>query len=324
MINYLKNAIRLIYNTKKELNVSFLRALWIRLDIHYCKRRKHMVQNEYDLFHFHRLNSLGRRSYIIGHELLTDTRGCNPRELWPVLDNKSLFNKTFMPFLGREFMVFSSDSSFSDFYSFVKHFPSVVIKPLSAFGGKGIQKVDIITEDTVRKLFEELSTGDWLIEETLEQADELSKLNHSSINTIRIITMIDREGKIHIPLANIRIGRAGNIVDNFSSGGITASIDVSSGVVVSKCYDRFGNAFSVHPDNGEQIIGFRIPEWEQILVTIQRAAAVVPSLRYVGWDVVVKKDHSISLIEGNRAAEARMMQVTQGRGLKEIYDKYLS
>lgn len=323
-MSYFQRVLNMIRKTRRKYNVSFLRAIWIRLDIRYCKRFKKMVQNEYDLYQFHRLNALGRRDYVFGRDLLTDSRGCNPKEMWPILDNKLKFNETFESFLGRAYLAIDATTPFEVFLSFVNTYPMIFIKPLSAFGGRGIRRVNVATEDAARELFAEISAQPCLIEETLDQAEELSRLNPSSVNTLRVVTMVDRDGAIHSPFANIRIGRSDSVVDNFSSGGITASVDIETGIVVSQGWDKAGNKYTLHPDSRKQIIGFQVPEWEQVMTTVKSAAAMVPSLRYIGWDVVVRKDRRISLIEGNRAAEARMFQVTQNRGLKDVYDQYLN
>ena len=324
VVNSIKRLVMAGRKTQRDLGVSFFRAMWIQLDMRYCKRHKKMFQSEYDLFQFYCLNSIGRKAYVLGHDLMIDSHAYNAREMWPILDNKLSFNKTFHSFLGRAYMQLDSESSFDDFLSFAKQYPVVFVKPLSAHGGRGIRKEDVSTEEAARQLFAEATAGVCLIEEPLDQAEELARLNPSSINTLRVITMIDRNGEIHIPFANIRIGRANSFVDNFSTGGVTASIDIETGIVDSRLYDKKGNTYTLHPDTGEPVVGFQVPEWEQVLATIKQAAAVVPSLRYVGWDVVVRKDRRISLIEGNRAAGARMLQLVHACGLKKVYDQFLN
>lgn len=65
----------------------------------------------------------------------------------------------------------------------------------------------------------------------------------------------------------------------------------------------------MHPDSGEQIIGFKVPSWDKIVDLVISAAKVIPEVRYVGWDVAVDDDGNVQLIEGNYGADPDVTQM---------------
>ena len=98
----------------------------------------------------------------------------------------------------------------------------------------------------------------------------------------------------------MRLGRKGNLVDNVSQGGISASIDTETGKIlyglsVSSAGDSL---LTDHPDTGVRFTGVEIPHWQMILDLCRKAAKAVPLQRFVGWDIAVGKSGPV-LIEGN-------------------------
>jgi hypothetical protein len=67
-----------------------------------------------------------------------------------------------------------------------------------------------------------------------------------------------------------------------------------------------------HPDTGAQIKGAVIPGWEGVRDTVLRAAASLPTNRYVGWDVIVDDAGTPVILEGNARPGLDVMQVERG------------
>lgn len=124
-------------------------------------------------------------------------------------------------------------------------------------------------------------------------------------------------------LAAVRFGRKGNCADNFHSGGMGAVVDVETGKVTSTAVDMYHQRFAVHPDSEMNIVGFEIPEWEKVKEAALCAALVVPELKHVGWDVAVRKDGRVELIEGNCMPGYDMMQSPDQIGKRGRYEEYI-
>lgn len=245
-------------------------------DFDRCTRKYHIDVEEYFVFQFYNKTSIARDTYISD----IDSAQVIPKIFnndisAKILCDKSQFNTVFDKFIGREWMVLDNNN-FDLFVSFCKKNKIIIVKPIDSYCGCGIEKIDTSLIDLHELYNKLLGLGSVLIEEFLTQNEKMSKLNPDTINTIRILSVRDSKDNVCIPVANIRIGRKGKSVDNFHSGGLTASIDVESGILISNGMTKSGDWHIFHPYTGTQIIGFSIPFWDRVLETVKIAADYVP------------------------------------------------
>lgn len=303
-----------------------VKAMGILIDFLICKKRYHVQFEEYRQYSFHKLRHNAKKEYVTEYDVIKVMPALfNKGDLRHTLDDKSAFNAFFHDLLGREYCYVSKQDE-ARFLDFVSTKERIVVKPTDSWCGHGVSKIVIPASIGERKqLYASLISnyGEFLAEECFVQHEQISKLNPDSVNTIRVISMTDADGKIHIPFASIRIGRKGSDVDNFCAGGMAAAIDADSGIVVTHAFDGAGKQYFVHPDSGTQIIGFQIPEWNELKKTITRAAERIPTMRFIGWDAVVHENGKVCLIEGNSNPGARTLQLPLKKGIKPIYYKYL-
>lgn len=130
--------------------------------------------------------------------------------------------------------------------------------------------------------------GDWIVEEYFEQHPGLSEVNPASVNTVRI-WVIDRGAEgYRVIAAYLRIGRGNMFVDNASSGGIVAPIDLASGRLRAARDAHAGyNVYRRHPDHGAPIEGVMLPCWPEVQGLAVKALSVFPGLRFAGLDVAI-------------------------------------
>lgn len=166
------------------------------------------------------------------------------------------------------------------------------------------------------KLFEQLlSVGPFLLEEIVNNHHSIKNIFPNALSTVRMPTIRTKKGT-EIFASVIRFGRGGQVVDNVASGGITAFIDMNSGIVETPGYDKKGNKYIVHPDTGASIVGFKIPMWESAKIFAKELSEVIPSNRYVGWDLALTEVGWV-MIEGNARGEFYMQQFTDQIGKKD-------
>lgn len=146
----------------------------------------------------------------------------------------------------------------------------ICFKPLEGCAGRGFEAVDVVSDERgmrFRRLVgdQELMTiGDFLngwsggseavIEEYLDQHPVLSEMNPTSVNTYRLCVLQGHDGMSRTLFGYLRMGRGGAIVDNQSSGGIVAPIDLETGIAgcaIDGLPTR--ETYPVHPDNGAAI-----------------------------------------------------------------------
>lgn len=128
----------------------------------------------------------------------------------------------------------------------------------------------------------------WLVEEYFEQHTTMQALNPTSVNTVRAWVLRLGEGEPEFVNAYLRMGRGGMTVDNATSGGIVAPINLGSGELrpAQDANPRRG-LYSRHPDHGAVIEGVCIPHWAEVQAIAKKALSVFPRMRFAGVDVAI-------------------------------------
>lgn len=182
------------------------------------------------------------------------------------------------------------------------HFDAIVIKPsMGTAGGKGVKKI-VLEKDCstqLKKLFKEYKTN-FIVQEILEQHPKLAELNKSSLNTIRVISYMRCQEVIPLS-ALIRIGRSGSFTDNTTGGGLVCGID-PKGKLFDIGLDGHGKKY-LKTDNGTLLKDFQLPCFELIFDKVKELHQNMPHFRLISWDVVIKNDSEIGIIEYNASGQ---------------------
>jgi hypothetical protein len=148
------------------------------------------------------------------------------------------------------------------------------------------------------------------------QHRDLMALSPSALNTVRLITQLQRDGTVHVVGGRLRIS-VNSHVDNLAAGNMAAPLDVATGRVAGPAVfsDITRSCAEVHPVTGRHVLGFQVPFWEQAVETAREAARLSPETRSVGWDLALT-DEGPELIEGNHDWCKLLWQLPAQRGLK--------
>lgn len=269
------------------------------LDMVWCGFRYGAGYRDYDLNEWWTLNRKQRKTYITRGINNTLVKKLNDSAYYHILDNKVDFNEYFADCLGRKWINLAN-ASFEDFEAFYSEVDTVIAKPLNGTCGQGVVKVCRGDYDSAQAMYEDLiQRKSFLVEEYVVQHPEISALYPCSVNTLRIVTVTDKEGTPHILYAFIRIGNGGRAVDNINSGGMAAPIDIDTGTINNVAFDKDYNYYDTHPYTGHPLIGVTIPLWKEACDFVCRAARRIPQLRYVGWDVAIT-EKGPTFIEANQ------------------------
>lgn len=255
-------------------------------------------------------------------------RYCDYADTWKYFKSKALFNEKFKDYISREWCI-SDDITEEKFNDYIKNKSNIIFKPLDAQCGIGIQKYAVNeSEEENQRIYKEISSiRSGVLEDIIKQHADINKLTPYSINTIRVQTLLV-DGKPEVLNACIRMGRdESQFTDNFAAGGLVASIDLSTGMIFTDAVTKFGEVYETHPATGTRFKGYQLPCWDKIMQLCKDAALEVPTMPYIGWDVVINDDGSIQFIEGNHDAGAVMHQyplaVTEGIGIRDTIEKYI-
>ena len=240
------------------------------------------------------------------------------------LKDKWEFYSITKPFFHRDVVRVDSEADFSLIESFCKKHSVFIAKPRMASSGIGVQKIDCSQWESIQSLFVYFcheNDGLWLFEELIEQDPLMAAWHPSSVNTVRIPSIMTKEGPVVI-LPLFRTGINGNLVDNcHNNGGLMSVPDAKTGIIVSDGYDIYTNAIKAHPNSGFTFKGYQIPKWQELIDT---AAAVHKSLpskhKYVGFDFALTKDGWM-LVEGNWGNFPH--QVCVGYGIRKEFERLM-
>lgn len=278
--------------------------------------------NQYFLFEFEKKTDRGRREFVGGHEKARYTDFLHQSsDIYRKFRNKYIAYQTFKPFYHRDVVRVMEESDRDAFLEFARKHPRFILKINDEALGNGIRILDLQTlGKTSEALFSELLADrkEYLAEELIEQAPELARIHPSSVNTVRFVTYL-KNGKVEHLFSFLRMGAGGGIIDNATAGGISAAIDLETGIVTTPGCRENQTRFLCHPDTGVQIIGMQIPRWSELLETVDQLAQVVPEQKYVGWDMALTKDGWV-MVEGNDSAMMTAIQMCERKGLRKVFD----
>lgn len=286
-------------------------------DMVWCGLRYGAGYVDYDVIGFYKLTSKQRKTMLTRGINNKFVKALNEKDYWHLFNNKNEFNDMFNEFLKREY-IYPISSKKEETIEFLKKHKIFFGKPNDGQCGKNIEKIDTDEWDNdYEKLYHHLIENKLeLLEEPVIQCDEMNKLNPSSVNTTRMVSVMNDKGDVTILATFSRIGN-GKCVDNFNSGGMTAKVDVETGVIVEDAVNKKGELFEKHPITGTSIKGFQIPFWQDAKDMVKEAAKRSTHVRYVGWDVGMSVNGPV-LIEGNQFPGHDIYQVAEKIGKNDI------
>lgn len=233
--------------------------------------------------------------------------GTDLKLYWELTDKYWFYNKN-KEFFKRKAIQLDQNTNFEEFATFCKECGTVFIKPLSAAFGYNTFKYQYNDEDikeTYDKLVKDrnsyksssLTKYGFIVEELIKQTEHLGIFNESSVNTVRIPSILTSKGH-YVLGCFFRTGRKGAVIDNAGGGGIFAALDDETGVAITDGFDEFCNSYAVHPDSGVAYKGFKIKDWKELIQITKKAHENMPNHKYIAYDFA-HTDNGWVMLEGN-------------------------
>lgn len=166
----------------------------------------------------------------------------------------------------------------------------LVVKPtVESHAGEGIY---CLPGSEAAKRIDEFGE-DFIIQEVIRQHKSFSELNESSVNVVRISSLL-LNGKVHILDSIIRIGAPGNFTDhkNIAVGIQNDGRLKEYGLTVK------GEKVYVLP-NGLKVDGHVLAGYREMVEMVSRLHPRVPQARLIGWDLTADEDGRPTIIEAN-------------------------
>jgi len=137
-----------------------------------------------------------------------------------------------------------------------------------------------------------------LLQRYIAQHPEIARFAPSSVNTLRVLTVLTESGRVEFPAAIMKMSREGTLVDNVGAGGIAAHMDLDTGMLGRGFVWPGKDTYDHHPESGARITGFSVPFWQETLALAALAHQHLTSARSLGWDVAITADGPL-LVEMN-------------------------
>lgn len=204
-------------------------------------------------------------------------------------------------------------------------------KPLNAECGEGVFSLDYVGKEWIKNgkikfdgdeckaFIRGLGGREYLVQDRLIQHEEMSRLYPNSVNTIRIITIKDQQGKPQFFNALLRVGANGNVVDNCAKGGLLVGIR-DNGFLGEEGFFKppYGKKTMRHPDSGVVFKEFKIPYYKEAIQNCLSFHQKLKGVHAIGWDVAITGNGPV-FIEGNDNFEISSCQALYKGYKKEIY-----
>ena len=284
----LSNMLNIVDKIHKKTNID---KNYLVMDMIICSNKYGTGYYDYQEFEFYNLNKNERKTYLTRVKNNAIVRKYNNKEYFKYFDNKQEFNKIFNKYLKREWLYLKD---YDEFVKFCSNKKEIIVKPIDGCGGVGVELIKV-NKNSIKNIYNNLiETNRLLVEEKIVQHKQLSKLNKTSVNTLRIVTFYDGK-KTHILNSVFKIGNGG-VTDNFSSGSMYTFVE--EGKIIVPAIDRNDNVFYKHPISNIDLINYEIPNYDKVINLVKECAKVIKEVRYVGWDIAILED-DVCLIEGN-------------------------
>jgi hypothetical protein len=171
----------------------------------------------------------------------------------------------------------------------------VIFKVNASGQGRGIAVYarDAVDDATISSL------RDGVFQAFIDQHPFFAGISPNSVATLRITSVMDRDGRPSVRAAYVRGGRTEDAYVR-SDHQVRAEVDLATGRISAHAYLPDWKEVAAHPDTGF-VFGSAgvIPAWPAIMAAVLQLHRSVPQVACIGWDVILDKEGNVKLMEWN-------------------------
>jgi len=184
----------------------------------------------------------------------------------------------------------------------LQQYDSLVIKPaIDTNTGKGVALLH-----SPFSIDEMLASHhkNFVVQIPLRQHPEMGKLNASSVNTIRVNSVL-LETQAHVMSSFVKVGQAGEFADNSGHDRFFIGIQ-DNGTFMEYAIDHDFNIYKTIP-SGFDFAGKSVPFYEKVCRVVETAHQRIAHFGFAFWDVCVREDGEPVIVEMNLKKPASMV-----------------
>lgn len=142
-----------------------------------------------------------------------------------------------------------------------------------------------------------------IVQDIVAQDARMAAFSSSSVNTLRVVTLLTPQNKVLIVNAIFRSGVGNALIDNWSAGGVAVGVDCINGRLHKYAYDKNSNRYLAHPESGVVFEDHPVPEWDRICALAIAVQKALPFYRLLGLDMAIDQSGEPVVVEVNGAAD---------------------
>ncbi len=197
-------------------------------DMLHCTRKYGAGYYDYQIFAFYNLTEAQRATFMTRLISKKFNTFMNDYEYAHFLENKDEFNKLYKKYIGRDFIQFQ-EASKEEVREFCKKHPVMFCKMQDLECGHGCERIKTADYKSFDELYAYLKKQDFcILEENIEQHPAVQKLYPNAVNSMRFITVLDKQGEPHLLYIVQKMGLGGSIIDN---NCLFAPVDPETGII---------------------------------------------------------------------------------------------
>ena len=273
--------------------------LVIVLDMILCGVLYFAFPKEYFDFRLDLVPFRERKDYRTGHKGNIACRVLNDPSSRSILQNKYYLFCVLSDTFGRT-CVQNLGLTPERFAAFTEGLDRFIFKPIDSYGGRGHKVYHLDGSLSPEEMYREIMAAPrGLLEPWIIQHDALNALYPNAVHVVRLHTIHDGSAKdIRIFGGTLAVATAGEVTNTSLHNTLAVRIDEATGELLTDALDYDNNLLSEHPVTHIPFRGYRLPYWDRVTDLVRRAAAAIPELPYIGWDVAFTPDGPI-IVEGN-------------------------
>ncbi|MDO5548123.1 MAG: sugar-transfer associated ATP-grasp domain-containing protein [Eubacteriales bacterium] len=298
---------------EQQKNKEYINKL--KEDMLFCSMYYGIDPEEYGRYQFEDLSDIARKRFVGKQEIVSVLKTLETPETRALFQDKFEAYNTFKKYYKRE--IIKVDAAHRDvFDAFCENHDIGIVKPYNSRQAMGVHKVSLKTSEQCEQAFQQIvEQGTCVVEEVINQGYEIAKFHPESVNTVRVITCF-RDNIAKVVICTARFGTGDSIVDNHC---ISAGVDLDTGIIVTPAREAKKSGMHLnHPDTGYQIIGTKLPQWNELMNLMKELAQIVPEQRVVGWDMAYSIDGWV-VVEGNTRPALQLL-AGAGMGVRDIFE----
>ena len=336
-LNHRMNSRKKVRQLMSYIKIDYLTSTENKRVRQYFKSRGYNLKHTDWHAYYRTLNGELHESYIpLGLFKSELSPKLNDKLKWPALLDKNLLYRIFSDFdqpiriiQNINWFYYKNDKVISEIEAIKwvsQQTQKLIIKPsIDSGGGKKVIVFNVLNgvtsynNFTVEQLLL-LYKNDFIIQEFLEQSNAMRLLNPTSLNTLRVISYLNRDG-VNILRVAARIGGLNSEIDNYKAGGLLCNVDENGQFGSFGCTKR--GEIKENTFNGAKLSECSVPNFGLVVKMIKAMHIKIPYFKMVSWDIAINKDDKPVLIEYNTYNQGLEVQIVTGPVFSDFTDEIL-